>query len=667
MDKLMAYINERGSLVNQKIQAGDVPTAEQLHNFVSATVSKLKELTAGAPSQVQQKLAGPWTPFWDFAANRPGTESLEAAKLLDILRKVRDAFSGSPAAKAKAAAGGYKTTSAAKKYPIEVRSILTSEVITVIEGSKGSLQIAQLKSEIARELNVPAAYMKLLDADGRELDARSISSTLRKNGLEPGSFVQLQKLAPSEKDMNELGKLFEKPTQQRREAEERLFRYLLNWQMESEDVNGFLNGNEFIKGWSLLHCVVHAGLEVECAKLLANESFTAIDTTTYMNRSALHIGVIAGQAECCKLLLRSPRFSMADALSSEGSALHCAVWHSPKMAQVLLAEPRFTALNTKAVLTPRLNGMPVQGNYSALELAFLLRQLDLAALMLQDARVDAESLNQVDPQNGSLLHQCSCQPRSGSADTETCIKLLLSDDRFSAVDAVDSQDCTALHMFALKNMALAAELLLSDSRFSLVNHKATVSFHEKSSGEEELCFEATALHCAAIADSLSICQLLLNSPAFTVFNAQCAEPNYQGFSHKPTTYGFTALHCAAFYGNSEACKALMASSKFDVNAKAHDGRTALHVGADPWNIGQESRYVVFCKELLSCKRFVEAGCSLASSEDTSKGSTALDVALRYCGQRPPNSNFLYVMDWQQGAMDWKSVQELCEVLAKACK
>ena len=63
---------QRGGMVNANIQAGKVPTDEQLAKFTSETVAKLKEMVKDAPDAVKQKISTAWAPTWDYYKNCPG-------------------------------------------------------------------------------------------------------------------------------------------------------------------------------------------------------------------------------------------------------------------------------------------------------------------------------------------------------------------------------------------------------------------------------------------------------------------------------------------------------------------------------------------------------------------------------------------------------------------
>jgi rRNA processing protein Krr1/Pno1 len=108
MDKVLSYIKERGGMVNANIQAGKVPTDEQLAKFTTETVGKLKEMVKDAPDAIKQKISTAWAPTWDYYKNCPGrTEAkLDPAKLLDILKRIKDRLVEAPESKGGGYAGG---------------------------------------------------------------------------------------------------------------------------------------------------------------------------------------------------------------------------------------------------------------------------------------------------------------------------------------------------------------------------------------------------------------------------------------------------------------------------------------------------------------------------------------------------------------------------------
>jgi len=108
MDALLGYIKEHGGVVHNNIQQGKVPTDEQLQKFTKETVVKLKELSKNAPDHVRQTIMLPWAPQWDFQKNGPGAgdHKLDPAKLLDIMKRIKDGLTQGAPAKPASAPGG---------------------------------------------------------------------------------------------------------------------------------------------------------------------------------------------------------------------------------------------------------------------------------------------------------------------------------------------------------------------------------------------------------------------------------------------------------------------------------------------------------------------------------------------------------------------------------
>jgi rRNA processing protein Krr1/Pno1 len=99
MEPLLNYLRERGGIVNKNIEAGKVPTDEQLASFTKETVAKFKEFSKDAPDEVKRKLMLPWAPLWDYGKNCPGAKEnkLDPPKLLEILKKIKDELTAAPA------------------------------------------------------------------------------------------------------------------------------------------------------------------------------------------------------------------------------------------------------------------------------------------------------------------------------------------------------------------------------------------------------------------------------------------------------------------------------------------------------------------------------------------------------------------------------------------
>ena len=95
MEPFLNYLKKRGGIVNHHIQRGNVPSDEQLANFTKETVAKFKELARSAPDEVRRRIMLSWAPFWDYEQNAPGKGDmkLDALKLLDILKKIKDDLS----------------------------------------------------------------------------------------------------------------------------------------------------------------------------------------------------------------------------------------------------------------------------------------------------------------------------------------------------------------------------------------------------------------------------------------------------------------------------------------------------------------------------------------------------------------------------------------------
>eukprot|EP00928_Gymnodinium_smaydae_P079644 TRINITY_DN63516_c0_g1_i1.p1 TRINITY_DN63516_c0_g1~~TRINITY_DN63516_c0_g1_i1.p1 ORF type:complete len:629 (-),score=89.44 TRINITY_DN63516_c0_g1_i1:112-1998(-) len=93
MDKLQIYVSERVEILNSDIQAGQVPSEEKLHHFVRETVLQLQVLSSSAAEHVRRKVSSPWSPYWTFVGNAPGSDPITAPLLLNVLKRIEDGLS----------------------------------------------------------------------------------------------------------------------------------------------------------------------------------------------------------------------------------------------------------------------------------------------------------------------------------------------------------------------------------------------------------------------------------------------------------------------------------------------------------------------------------------------------------------------------------------------
>jgi len=172
MEPLLNYLRERGGIVNKNIQDGKVPTDDQLAAFTKETVGKFKELSKEAPDNVRSKIMLPWAPLWDYQKNAPGTgdTKIDAPKLLDILKKIKDDLTAAPAkgkgkggyngVRKQAPAGGDAPEEEVKKEkqfkgPETIENIdIKSDHIGRIVGPKGAtMKMIQEASECKVDIN----------------------------------------------------------------------------------------------------------------------------------------------------------------------------------------------------------------------------------------------------------------------------------------------------------------------------------------------------------------------------------------------------------------------------------------------------------------------------------------------------------------------------------
>jgi len=117
MQSLCAYVAKVTSEVRGRLEAGKVPSPEQLVNYVKQVVEQLQKLVKGAPRNIQDQMAAPFEGFYDFWGNK-SAKPLSAQSFLGILEDLEDTFampnndvpapsapSASPAGKGKGDAG----------------------------------------------------------------------------------------------------------------------------------------------------------------------------------------------------------------------------------------------------------------------------------------------------------------------------------------------------------------------------------------------------------------------------------------------------------------------------------------------------------------------------------------------------------------------------------
>eukprot|EP00931_Biecheleriopsis_adriatica_P075835 TRINITY_DN49613_c0_g1_i1.p1 TRINITY_DN49613_c0_g1~~TRINITY_DN49613_c0_g1_i1.p1 ORF type:complete len:1078 (+),score=294.15 TRINITY_DN49613_c0_g1_i1:93-3326(+) len=109
---LSSYVAKVTSEVAGRLEAGKVPSPEQLANYVKQVVDQLQKLVKGAPRNVQDKMAAPFSGFYDFWNNK-SAKPLSAQSFLGILEELEDTFpvsgdAGADAAPASAAPAASK-------------------------------------------------------------------------------------------------------------------------------------------------------------------------------------------------------------------------------------------------------------------------------------------------------------------------------------------------------------------------------------------------------------------------------------------------------------------------------------------------------------------------------------------------------------------------------
>ncbi|CAK9026608.1 unnamed protein product [Durusdinium trenchii] len=91
LQSVCSYVNKVTNEVRGRLEAGKVPSPEQLSNYVKQVVDQLQKLIKGAPRNIQDKMAEPWEGFYDFWRNS-SQRPLTAQSFLGILEDLEDAF-----------------------------------------------------------------------------------------------------------------------------------------------------------------------------------------------------------------------------------------------------------------------------------------------------------------------------------------------------------------------------------------------------------------------------------------------------------------------------------------------------------------------------------------------------------------------------------------------
>lgn len=91
LQAVCTYIAKVTNEVRGRLEAGKVPSPEQLANYVKQVVDQLQKLIKGAPRNIQDKMAEPFKGFYDFWGNST-KKPLSAQSFLGILEDLEDAF-----------------------------------------------------------------------------------------------------------------------------------------------------------------------------------------------------------------------------------------------------------------------------------------------------------------------------------------------------------------------------------------------------------------------------------------------------------------------------------------------------------------------------------------------------------------------------------------------
>lgn len=132
----------------------------------------------------------------------------------------------------------------------------------------------------------------------------------------------------------------------------------------------------------------------------------------------------------------------------------------------------------------------------------------------------------------TILHLAA---KRGHADL---CRIILEQDRFMEVNALDHYGSTALHHAAENGHAQVCSVILQNERFTALNEQ---DGHKRWGGQ-------TALHCAAEQGHVNVCQIILEDPQCDV--------------HVLDKLGKSAFEYAARHGYDEVCNLFLQDCRF---------------------------------------------------------------------------------------------------------
>ena len=225
-----------------------------------------------------------------------------------------------------------------------------------------------------------------------------------------------------------------------------------------------------------------------------------------------------------------------------------------------------------------------------------------------------------------LNHKANVNAKTDSGDTpltlaaiyghDNVVQILLSDSQ-CLVDAKGHDGYTALQYSCVYGLVDIAK--------TLVNHKANVNV-KTDSGDTPLTLAARHEHDTVVHALLSDSQCLVDAKGqdgYTAlqYSCRCGHVdiartllNHKANVNAKTDSGDTPLTLAAIYGHDNVVQILLSDSQCLVDAKGHDGYTALHYSCGSGNVG-------VVKALVKNKANVNV--------KTNSGDTPLHVAAQY--------------------------------------
>ena len=344
-------------------------------------------------------------------------------------------------------------------------------------------------------------------------------------------------------------------------------------------------------GWTALHCSAYIG-NYDLLTYFANMG-TDIHLETNDGRNCLHIAILKGHLNLCKVLIDKHNFDTNVPSKAGWIALH----YSALIGNYDLVS-YFADMGTDIYLK-------TNHGWNCLHIAAFEGNLNLCKVLILKHKFD---INLPDKGGWAALH---CSAKSGNYKLTSYFADMGTDIHLKTYSG---SNC--LHIAALAGHFNLCKVLIDKHKFDLhmtnIDGWAALHFSAQSSNYELVTYFAdmgtdihlktndgrNCLHIAACKGNLNLCKLLIDKHKFDLhmtdndgwaalhFSAKSG--NYELVSyfeelgadiHIKTSDGGNCLHIAALEGHLKICKYFLETHDFDVNMKDNAGRTSLHNSA----------------------------------------------------------------------------------------